>query len=133
MWETWVQSLGREDPLEKGMATHSSILAWRIPWTEEPGGLQSMGSQRVREDWVTDTHIYKQRVSAKIKNMWARLLGQFLGNRLRWKFTGRALGSSAYEVWMDAGGAEGGRDAGAAAAESSAHDGPRAGWFSEWS
>ena len=45
--ETWVRSLGREDPLEKGMATHSSILAWKIPWTEEPGGLQSMGSQRV--------------------------------------------------------------------------------------
>ena len=48
--ETWVQSLGWEDPLEKEMATHSSILAWRIPWTEEPGGLQSMGSQRVRHD-----------------------------------------------------------------------------------
>ena len=47
MQETWVQSLGCEDPLEKGMATHSSILTWRIPWTEEPGGLQSMGSQRV--------------------------------------------------------------------------------------
>ena len=47
MGETWVQSLGWEDPLEKGMATHSSILAWRIPWTEELGGLQSMGSQRV--------------------------------------------------------------------------------------
>ena len=43
MWETWVQSLGWEDSLEKDMATHSSILAWRIPWTEEPGGLQSMG------------------------------------------------------------------------------------------
>ena len=51
--ETWVQSLGREDPLEKGMATHSSILAWRIPWTEEPGGLQSTGSQRVECDWLT--------------------------------------------------------------------------------
>ena len=50
MWETWVRSLGWEDPLEKEMATHSSILAWRIPWTEEPGGLQSMGSQRVRHD-----------------------------------------------------------------------------------
>ena len=50
MQETWVQSLGREDPLEKEMATHSSILAWRIPWTEEPGGLQSMGSQRVTYD-----------------------------------------------------------------------------------
>ena len=47
MQETWVQSLGWEDPLEKGMTTHSSILAWRIPWTEEPGKLQSMGSQRV--------------------------------------------------------------------------------------
>ena len=44
----WIGSLGQEDPLEKGMATHSSILAWRIPWTEEPGGLQSMGPQRVR-------------------------------------------------------------------------------------
>ena len=48
--EMQVRSLGREDPLEKRMATHSSILAWRIPWTEEPGGLQSMGSQRVRHD-----------------------------------------------------------------------------------
>ena len=47
MRETWVQSLGQEDLLEKEMATHSSILAWKIPWTEEPGGLQSMGSQKV--------------------------------------------------------------------------------------
>ena len=50
MKETWVLSLGLEDPLEKGMATHSSILDWRIPWTEEPGRLESMGSQRVRDD-----------------------------------------------------------------------------------
>ena len=50
MQETWVRSLGWEDPLEEGMATHSSILAWIIPWTEEPGGLQSMGSLRVRHD-----------------------------------------------------------------------------------
>ena len=48
--ETQVRSLGQEDPLEKGMATHSSILAWRIPWKEEPGGLQSVGSQRVSHD-----------------------------------------------------------------------------------
>ena len=48
--ETWVQSLGWEDSLEKEMATHSSILAWKIPWTEEPGGLRSMGLQRVRQD-----------------------------------------------------------------------------------
>ena len=47
MQKTWVQSLGQEDPLEKEVATHSSILTWRIPWTEEPDGLQSMGSQRV--------------------------------------------------------------------------------------
>ena len=50
MRETWIRSLGREDPLEKDMATHSSTLAWTIPWTEEPGRLQSMGSQRVGHD-----------------------------------------------------------------------------------
>ena len=50
MWETWGRSLGREDSLEKGTATHSSTLAWKIPRTEEPGGLQSMGSQRVGHD-----------------------------------------------------------------------------------
>ena len=50
MKETRIQSLGWEDPLEKGMGTHSSILAWRIPWTEEPGGLQSVGSQRAGHD-----------------------------------------------------------------------------------
>ena len=50
MWETWVRSLGWEDPLEKEMATHSRTLAWRIPWKEEPGRLQSMGSQRVGHD-----------------------------------------------------------------------------------
>ena len=48
--DTWVQSMGLEDPLEEGMATHSSILAWRIPWTEEPGGLQFVKLQRVRHD-----------------------------------------------------------------------------------
>ena len=53
--KTGVQSLGQEDTLEKGMATHSSILAWRIPWTEEPGGQQSMGSQRVGHDLVTQS------------------------------------------------------------------------------
>ena len=52
MWETWVRSLGWEDPLEEGVAAHSSILAWRIPWTEEPGALQPMGSQRVRHNGV---------------------------------------------------------------------------------
>ena len=57
MQETRVQSLGREDPLETGMATHISILAWRIPWTKKPGGLQSMGSQRVGRDSATNTFI----------------------------------------------------------------------------
>ena len=56
MQETQVQSLVQKDPLEKGMATHSSILALEIPWTEEPGGLQFMGSQRVRHDLVNNTH-----------------------------------------------------------------------------
>ena len=58
MQETWVWSLGQEDPLEKGMATYSSILAWRIPRPEELGGLQSMGSHRVRHDWVTTIHTH---------------------------------------------------------------------------
>ena len=53
VWETRVRPLGREDPLEKEMATHSSTLVWKIPWTEKPGRLQSMGSQRVRYDWAT--------------------------------------------------------------------------------
>ena len=56
MQETWVWSLGGEYPLEKEMVTHASILAWRIPWMEKPGRLQSMGSQRVRHDWATSLH-----------------------------------------------------------------------------
>ena len=55
MQEMQIWSLGQEDPLEKWMAAHSSIFAWRIPWTEEPRGLQSMGLQRVRHDWATNT------------------------------------------------------------------------------
>ena len=57
MKETWVRSLGQENPPEKEMAAHSSVLAWRIPWTEEPGGLQSTGSQRVGHDWVDSTQV----------------------------------------------------------------------------
>ena len=53
MQEPWVRSLGQDDPLAKELATHSSTLAWKIPWMEEPGGLQSMGSQRVRHNWAT--------------------------------------------------------------------------------
>ena len=58
MQETWVPSLDWEDPLQKGMATHSSILAWRIPWTEEPGRLQSLVSKRVRHNSVTNTFTF---------------------------------------------------------------------------
>ena len=70
MWETWVWSLGQEDPLENGMATHSSVLAWRIPWTEEPGGLQSMGLQRVRNNWATNTFIFTLRTLFGIALLW---------------------------------------------------------------
>ena len=60
--DTWVRSLAQEDPLEEGMAVHSSALAWRMSWTEEPGGLQSMGPQRVGHNWVTNTHTAKYKI-----------------------------------------------------------------------
>ena len=62
MREAWVWSLGQEDPLEKGMTIHSSILAWRSPWIEKPGGLQSMGLQRVRHDWGANTFTFKHQL-----------------------------------------------------------------------
>ena len=58
VWETWVRSPGWEDPLEKEIATHSSTLAWKIPWMEEPSRLQSMGSQRIRHDWATSLCLF---------------------------------------------------------------------------
>ena len=58
MQETWVRSLGQEDPLEEEMAIHSNILAWKIPWREEPGGLQSMGLQIVRHNWATSLSFF---------------------------------------------------------------------------
>ena len=60
MQKTWVPSLGQEDPPEESMAAHPNILAWRIPWTEETGGLQSVGSQRVGLDQATNTHTHKR-------------------------------------------------------------------------
>ena len=60
VWETWVRSLAQEDPLEKGLATHSRILAWRIPRTEKPGKLQSMGLQTVEHDWATFTSLLRE-------------------------------------------------------------------------
>ena len=70
MQETQVRSLGQEDPLEKEMATHSSILAWKIPWMEEPGGLQSMGLQKVGHDWATSLHCPQKsrKDSCRMKN-----------------------------------------------------------------
>ena len=72
MQKTWVQSLGWEDPLEEGMATHSSILAWRIPWTEEPGGLQSIWSQSAGHDWSdwTCTHTHTQIYNYSLSTPW---------------------------------------------------------------
>ena len=79
MWKTWVWSLGREDPLEKGIAIHSSILAWKIPWAEEPGGLQPMGSQRARhdsfffrEEGCTWGELPLHQASFRSKTMWDR-------------------------------------------------------------
>ena len=67
---------GQEDPLEKGMATHSSILAWRIPWTEEPGGLQSIGLERVRHDWVANKNkINLQLFRTTASQSWMGLTG----------------------------------------------------------
>ena len=76
MQEAEVQSLGQEDPLQKGMATHSSVLAWRIPWAEEPSGLQSMGLHRVGHNWATNTH---QILRVKILNNF--LLWIWIGKR----------------------------------------------------
>ena len=74
--QTWVQPLGWEDPLEKEMATHASVLAWEIPWTKEPGGLQSMGSQRVRHDLVTQQH-YKKKKSVTLDTHMEQLVNIF--------------------------------------------------------
>ena len=78
MPETWVQFLGGEDPLEKEMATHSSILAWRIPWTEEPGRLQSTGLQRVRHDLPTKERERRPNVLNTILNADFRHIASFL-------------------------------------------------------
>ena len=70
MRETQVRSLGREDPLEKEMAIHSSITAWKIPWTEEPGRLQSMGSQRVGHDWAASLSLSPCRLCSASQRQW---------------------------------------------------------------
>ena len=63
--EIWVQFLGWKNPLEEGMANHSSILVWKIPWAEEPGGLQSMGSQRIWDDWARTASIIQRYAETK--------------------------------------------------------------------
>ena len=92
--ETQVQSLGWEDALEKGMATHSSILAWRIPWTEEPGRLQSMRSHKVRHEWLTNTLLYITGHSAHDGNQWGGLLSRGLISDLFLNRTTEATGGS---------------------------------------
>ena len=91
MWETWVWSLVQEDPLEKEMATPSSTLAWKIPWMEEPGGLQSMGLQRVGYDWATSLHfVTREKLVSwsgcrleKNFQMWNRMRGKY--SLLQWE------------------------------------------------
>ena len=79
MQETWVRSLGQEDPLEKEMAPHSSTLAWKIPWTVKPGRLQSMGSQRVGHNWATSLYFLTVILLSIIKpeNFWASVPSYF--------------------------------------------------------
>ena len=74
MWETRVQSLGQKDPLEKEMATHSSSLAWKIPWTEKPGRLQSMGSQRVGHDWVKYIETINLEIYSNYQWSWVKFI-----------------------------------------------------------
>ena len=94
MQETWVGSLGLEDPLEKEMATHSSILAWRIPWTEEPGVLQSTGLQRVGHNWAT-SHVYTKLLC--LIKPWERTYKKKTKRRRRnWKTNWN--GSTEYEI-----------------------------------
>ena len=89
MWETWVRALGWEDPLEKDMAIHSSTIAWKIPWTEEPGRLQSMGSQRVRHDWATSLSLSISPFPvpgnhSSTFSLWICLFWMFHENRIMW-------------------------------------------------
>ena len=89
IWETQVWSLGWEDPLEKGMATHSSILAWRTPWTEEPGGLQFMGSHRVIHNWMTNTH-----------NHWDSHMEQLTSSKLGKEYVKTIYCNPVYLIYM---------------------------------
>ena len=97
MQEIRVWSLGLEDPLEKEIATHSSILAWEIPWTEEPGGPQSMGSQRVRHNWATSIWIYGDSTEAHIHTFHAPQQEK----PPRWEAYATKLGSSPHLLQLE--------------------------------
>ena len=71
--DLWVQSLGQEDSLEKGRATHSSVLSWRLPWIEETGGLQSVESQRAGQDWAANTFTFRRAMREKYFGRWEKL------------------------------------------------------------
>jgi len=93
MQETQVRSLGREDPLEKGMATHSNILFWRIPWTEEPGGPESMGLQTVRYNWSDLAWIHIKMSNAFPLTQWVHFLYIFKGQLVQIRLTHWGSGS----------------------------------------
>ena len=101
MEETQVWSLGQEDPLEKGMAIHSSVLAWRIPWIEEPGGLQFRGSQRVRHSWTTNISLFwyqllslRQMKKEKVSRVWLFATPWTVAHQAR-----LSMGFSRQEYW----------------------------------
>ena len=94
MQETQVRSLGQEDPLEEEMATHSSILAWEIPWTEEPGRLQPMGAERVRHDWTHTQHTEEQLYTNKWDNL--EEMDKFLDTHNQEDYIMRK-----YKIWTD--------------------------------
>ena len=103
MQETQTPSLGPEDPLEKGMVTHSNILAWKIPWTEEPGGLLSMGSQTVRHDWVTNTFTFRRLIKSYCLMLWNPPNTEFRRlepRSLIWAFWRRWAYSRVYMFWL---------------------------------
>ena len=105
--EIWVRSLDWEDPLEEGMATHSNILAWRIPWTVEPGGLKSMDSQRVGRNWTdlihTHTHTHTHRVSISPPSLFSLWMlvnpGLHFGASCLQDFVSKILNSSNTFSW----------------------------------
>ena len=104
MRETQVRSLGQEDPLKKGMATHSSILAWRIPWTEEPGGLQSMGSWRAGHDWATNSFTLFQDQSQRKPTFHYKSSEAGLHTLLPWFLAPQSIRSGGPSRWISGSG-----------------------------